>query len=209
MGITDRTFGKQKSTGDRVKQAIIWFCVIPQAVAGWLVMFRYADLYFSGVPVRLMTYMDRFWLQTGIWVMLVILAIQIIYVWTLRAAYHRVEHVKETIIQRAGEGEGPHFEMDHWVTELNENGLESEKVGRLVNAQQLMFDIYTHPPESVSRCKALMKEMRKQKLDLNSEPWKKIYNDLLNTRKKLERKENREKKERLTGPSPTPMFDPG
>ena len=207
MGITDRTFGKQQSTGDRIKQAFIWFCVIPQAIAGWLAMARYLDLYVNGGPVKFMDSVDRFWLQTGIWVMLIVLIVQVLYVWSLRAAYHRVEHVKETIIRHEeGERDEQEIELEQWVTSDRGNVSETAIIREHVNAQNLMHRIYSYPPQTSKECAKLLKAIKKAKVDVEKEPWKAIHGGLLNKRKALQRKENRETKERISGPSPAPFI---
>lgn len=206
MGITERTFGKQQSTSDRIKQAVIWFCIIPQALAGWLVAIRYFDLFFLGGSYKFMGEMDRFWLHSGIFVLMIILAIQIIFVWTLRGAYHRVEHVKETRIVHEAESK-QELELDHWVTAETERGSNTAIIREATNAQKLMQRFYEEPPNTVGECDHILQAMRMQKIDVTKEPWKKIHGGVMNKRKSLRRKHNRAIKDQVSGPSPLPLLD--
>lgn len=206
MGITNRVFGKQKNTGDRIKQTFWWTCFIPQAVAGWLVFVRYFDLQMNGGPVKFMTAMERFWWETGAIALVVILLFQIVYVWTLRGVYHR-GGVTQREVYEDERGEDDLFEVDEWVDQHKEDGIESRKLTQLMNEKQLLLRIHNHPPETVEQCKIVMKQLRSMKLDLQKDPWKKVYNNILNKRRTLERKENREKKESLGSPSPIPLID--
>jgi hypothetical protein len=212
MGITNRLFGKQKNTGDRIKQAAIWLLVIPQAVAGWLVILRYYDLMAHGGPVRFMDASERFWWETGAIALVLVLLVQIAYVWTLRGVYHRVEHVKETIIKEYDggefeEGNEQEVEIPTWHTAHNGRVSETVIIKESVNAQKLMHWIHEHPPQTSSQASKILKAIQQQKIDTTKEPWKKIYGDVLNARKKLENRENKEKKQALASTSPIPFLD--